>query len=139
MSRVLVDTNVLVSFLTDRDPAQQTRAAALFGEAAGGQLEILVPHLVLAEAVFVLTKLYQVPPETVATILGDLLRAPGVTLVEALPWVLLLELWPSRIPAFTDATIAAVARSQRVDSVATFDRGLGRALRKLEVRAHWTH
>lgn len=137
MTRVLVDTNVLVSFLTDRNPQQQALAATLFEQAAAGQHEILVHQMVLVEVVFVLGKLYNVPPEQIALYLGDLLRAPGVSVLAELSWSRLLELWPARMAAFTDAALAAVARDLRGVAVATFDQGLARALGKVGVTRHW--
>ena len=54
MSRVLVDTNVLISFLTDRDLRQQEQAAKLFSR--GRSTDVLLLHqAVLTEMVFVLT------------------------------------------------------------------------------------
>lgn len=42
MKRIVVDTNVLVSFLTDRDAEQQEMAAALFEAAAHGEVQIVL-------------------------------------------------------------------------------------------------
>ncbi len=137
MTQVLVDTNVLVSFLTDRNPQQQALAAALFEQAAAGEHEILVHQMVLVEVVFVLGRLYSVPPEQITLYLQDLLRAPGVSILAELSWSRLLELWPGRMAAFTDAALAAVARDLRGVAVATFDQGLTRSLEKLGVKRHW--
>lgn len=137
MTQILVDTNVLVSFLTDRDPRQQALAAALFEQAAAGEAEILVHQMVLVEVVFVLGKLYSVPPEQIALYLEDLLRAPGVSILAELSWSRLLDLWPSKMATFTDAALAAVARDLRGVAVATFDQDLSRSLEKLGVKEHW--
>ncbi len=40
--RIGVDTNVIVSFLIDRSPGQQARAAELFAAAAAGDLHIVL-------------------------------------------------------------------------------------------------
>ena len=42
VKRVVLDTNVLVSFLTDRDAEQQEQAAALFETAAQGEAELIL-------------------------------------------------------------------------------------------------
>ncbi len=57
MMRILLDTNVLVSFLTDRDAAQQEVAAGLFAQAAQNRARIILPQITATEMVFVLTNL----------------------------------------------------------------------------------
>ncbi len=72
-----------------------------------------------------------------AGIVRDLLESPGVEIVDAVPWRLLLDLWPSRVAAFGDAAVAAVALGgshSRHSGVATFDRAFVRELQKLNVR-----
>lgn len=128
MSRVLVDTNVLVSFLTDRNPGQQERAAALFQRAAEGETALVLPQVVLTELVYVLGNLYGVAADAVAAIVRDLLDAPGVTTLDELPWPALLELWPKIVATFADAALVAIAQRNRL-AVATFDRKLVKRLR----------
>lgn len=132
MTGVLVDTNVLVSFLTDRDLTQQERAAALVEQAAEGHTEVVVPQVVLVELVFVLTNLYQVTAGQVASMIRQLLDLPGVRPLNELSWPAVLNLWPERVPAFADAALAATARRERL-AVATFDRRLVRKLRAEEI------
>ena len=50
MKRIGVDTNVVVSFVTDRDPKQQARAAELFGTATSGEQVIVLHQAVITEA-----------------------------------------------------------------------------------------
>ena len=72
-----------------------------------------------------------------AGIVRDLLESPGVEIVDAVPWRLLLDLWPSRVAAFGDAVVsavAAVALGGVHGGVATFDRAFVRELQKLKVR-----
>ncbi len=69
-----------------------------------------------------------------AGIVRDLLESPGVEIVDSVPWRLLLDLWPSRVAAFGDAAVAAVALGGVHGGVATFDRAFVRELEKLNVR-----
>ena len=68
-----------------------------------------------------------------AGIVRDLLESPGVEIVDAVPWRLLLDLWPSQVAAFGDAAVAAVALGSH-RGVATFDHAFVRELQKLKVR-----
>lgn len=131
MKQVLVDSNVLVSFLTDRDERQQRLAADLFREAATGGLTLVLHQAALSEMVFVLLNLYRVAPAEAARTLADLVAMPGVVTVHDLAWSRLLELWPRQIPAFGDAFLATAASQGRCDAVATFDVKLKRHLKRL--------
>jgi predicted nucleic acid-binding protein len=54
MREVLVDTNVLVSFFTDRNKEQQERAAALFRAASERELTLVVHAISMSEMIYVL-------------------------------------------------------------------------------------
>lgn len=51
MKRVVLDTNVLVSFLTDRNAEQQEQASALFEAASSGKTELVLHQIVITELV----------------------------------------------------------------------------------------
>lgn len=61
MKKVVIDTNALISFVTDRNPAQQENIAAVFEDAARLKVIILCPQNVLTEFVYVLEKIYRLP------------------------------------------------------------------------------
>jgi len=52
-------------------------------------------------------------------------------IVDDCPWKRVLEIWPVAMPGLTDATIVAVALSNRYEAVATFDRKLAAKLKDL--------
>lgn len=135
MKSVVVDTNVVLSFVTDRDPHQQRAAAWLFEHAASGEHRIVLPQVVLIEIVYVLQNLYRTPVAEIAGLLDDLLGMPHVVADNEVPWHAVLEIWPSRIRDFADAVLMTVARTGD-HKVASFDRKLSRALRRLGVTPH---
>jgi len=137
VKRVVVDTNVIASFLTDRNPSQQARAAALFEGAQAGRIEIIVAQLVLAELVYVLKNLYGVSRDETAATLRDLLALPGVRTSNALPWPRVFDLWPGVLPDFADAALAAICEDGNFDSVATFDAGFRRRLARVGLASFW--
>jgi len=137
MRGIVLDTNVLLSFLTDRDPEQQEKAARLLDEAAAGELTLILHQMVVAEMVYVLQNLYCVAPEVIAATIEDVLGMPGVAPVNDLVWSLLLDLWPEKVSDFTDAALAAVMIQGRHDALATFDRPFARQLAKQGAAVYW--
>ena len=136
-TRIGVDTNVVMSLLTDRDPAQQARAAELFGASEGGEFHIVVHQVVINESVHVMRGFYGEKPATVAAILNELLSLPNVVPMHELDWSEVFGLWPRLIQDFGDACLAAAAKSGAFDSLATFDAGFRRRLRRQGLATHW--
>ncbi len=133
MRRVLLDTNAVLSFLTNRDSDQQAAAAGLLEDAAAGVLDVWLHQLVVAEVVYVLTNHYRVAADETAAIVRRLLALPGLSPVHDLPWHRALELWPKRLSDFADACLAAVALQSGGVAIATFDASFRRALCRLGV------
>lgn len=59
MGTQTIDTNVLVRFLINDIPLQQSLAREWLEEAKSGKRDIFVPSLVVAESIFVLKKFYK--------------------------------------------------------------------------------
>ena len=137
MKRVVVDTNVLISFLTDRDSRQQARAARLFEAAAAGDVQLILHQLVATELIYVLRAVYAVDAGEVAATLHDLLALPGVTPTDELPWPAVFALWPRKVEGFVDAALVAVTRAGQHDALATFDGRFLRQLSRLGVGTDW--
>jgi predicted nucleic acid-binding protein len=135
---ILVDANVLVSFLTDRDEEQRRKASALFQGAAERE-HILVLHTIsIVEMVYVLTEFYKQEASEVAEAVEDLLAMPGVLPAEEVSWSLILERWPKVIDSLGDAIVAAAAIQGRYDAVATFDNTLRKKLRRQGSVSYWS-
>ena len=116
-----VDTNVLVRLVT-RDDAKQVAAAEAF--VARGAW---VPHLVLAEATWVLTSVYDRGPEEIATAVEMLLNHQHLTLQDSDAVAAAVESFRKR-PAlgFSDCLVLEVARKAGHVPLGTFDRDLSK-------------
>jgi predicted nucleic-acid-binding protein len=116
-----VDTNVLLRLIT-RDDARQVAAAEAF--VARGAW---VAHLVLAEAMWVLTALYERGPDDIATAVEMLLDHQHVTLQDADAVAAAVATLRAR-PAlgFSDCLVVEVARKAGHQPLGTFDRDLSR-------------
>ena len=137
MTSIVVDTNVLLSFLTDRNVAQQEKASDLLRAAASRDLEVVLHQQVVTEIIYVLMNRHGQSRGHTAEIIADLLALPGVVTVDRLEWSGVLALWPKPFRDFSDAVLAATCRSGRHDAVATFDESFKRLLELHGLRSYW--
>ena len=116
-----VDSNVLVRLVT-RDNAKQVAAAE--GFIASGAW---VPHLVLAETVWVLSAVHELGPASIATAVDMLLSHKDLTLQDSDAVAAALEHYRKR-PAvgFSDCLVLEVSRKAGHLPLGTFDRKLGK-------------
>ena len=120
---IAVDTNVLVRYLVEDDPAQTDRAETVLRSGA-----ILVPDTVLLETAWVLRTGYRFDRAAIADGITKLLGLPGVqaedraTVGQALAWY-------AQGLEFADAL--HLASSGRAEAFATFDRALRRKARRV--------
>ncbi len=74
----LPDTNVITRYFIRDDEALYERAKAFFDDVRDGVKKTVVLESVVAECVYVLTKIYKVPREAAAESLVILLRYKGI-------------------------------------------------------------
>jgi predicted nucleic acid-binding protein len=133
--RLLVDTNVLLRFLTGEPKAQAERARNLFNSAAAGEVVLEVPPVVVAEVCYTLESFYRVDRRELVDTLAALLSRRGVkVLEEAVVFDALKRLKEFKV-GFADAYLAASAGAEKIE-VASFDRDFDRFkdLRRMEPR-----
>lgn len=119
-----LDTNVLVRFLVEDDPAQHRRAVALIEKATAAGDQLLVTEVVLAELVWVLTYSYKVPRSRTLATLRQLLHARQLLLVSADVVARAIDAYAAGRGDFADYLIREQARAAGGDRVATYDRAL---------------
>ena len=132
MSKYIIDTNCLISFVTDRSAAQQKKIEPYFAMAADFKCTITIDGTTIAEFVYVLEKVYHQPSSEIAELLHSLLVTPGFEIAEKFDIQAILHEWPKHIHDYGDAAIAAVAASRQF-IVLTFDRSFGKSLQKQNI------
>lgn len=137
MRQVLVDANVFVSFLVERNESQRAAAKALFDAAGDGEIEAFVTQFGVFEVTHVLQSFYAMPIPRVATLVRDMIALPGVKAIDDCPWKKVFEYWPEQLPGLADAATVAVAIANRYDAVATFDQKMLKRMQSLSVESYW--
>jgi predicted nucleic-acid-binding protein len=128
MKRYLIDTNCLVSFVTDRNVNQQKLLTRYFEGASNFKYELIVLSNVITEFVYVLDKIYGVHEKIISAILYDLAQTPGFIIKNYFNLNSILSLWPKDISDYGDAIIASCAKEEKL-SIITFDHSFVKQLK----------
>ncbi len=119
--RAIIDTNLIVRFLTQDHEKHARAAEKLFDACDRGELTVVVLPAVLAESVFVLESFYRHPRGDISSVLGKLISSRGVEISDAAIHLDALDRYRRTKAHFVDCVIAATAVAEKVP-VATFDR-----------------
>lgn len=133
MKTYVIDTKALISFVTNRNMGQQHKIAGLLDEAARLKSTIICPHNALTEFVYVLDKVYDTAKSKIRLMIKDFIALPGVKVENHVDIEIVLDFWPNQLPDFGDAIVASVCQSNKGAVVATFDRKLINALKRLNI------
>ncbi len=124
MKKELLDTNVLLRFLTGDNKKQQQEAERLFKEAEQHKRKIVVMSLVIAETCFVLESFYKMQREEIAEALEVFLAQKWLEVQERQA---LLGLWSWYCQGlhFVDSFLISLAKAQNA-GILTFDKSLSK-------------
>jgi len=134
--RYIIDTNALVSFVTDRNQEQQLKIAPLFESAAHMKAVIFCHQHVLTEFIYVLDRIYQVPKDKIGMMIKDLIEMPGIEVIQEVDFKAILSWWPDPFNDFGDAIIAVAGKTRSGSMVVTFDRKFAVNLKALDINIH---
>ncbi len=132
MNAILIDTNCLISYVTDRNLSQQAVIARYIDDAIALKCELVIVSNVLTEFAYVLTKIYSLKPESVSAMLSDILKTPGIRFQEAYYPQTVLKFWPNRFPDYGDAVLAAAASAMKLP-ILTFDAAFRKQLEQVHI------
>ena len=119
----VIDTNVILRYLLADHPEQFEKVRAFMEEVKTGTRRVLIPESVLAECVYVLLKVYEVPREEIAEKLIGILRYRGVVNSDREVLIRALTLFGSKSVDIVDAIVSAIGSGERLQ-VFSFDRDL---------------
>jgi predicted nucleic acid-binding protein len=134
---VVVDANVFVSFLIERNEQQRVAARELFESAGDGKITAIVTQFAIFEVAYVLQSFYGIAIPKVATLVREMVAMPGLIVIDDCPWRKVFEYWPERVTGMADAATIAVSVTNHYDAIATFDHDMVKRMRNLKIDSYW--
>ncbi|HYD65104.1 type II toxin-antitoxin system VapC family toxin [Azospirillum sp.] len=121
-----IDTNVLLRFLLNDEPAQSAAAKAFVDRHTNAGEEVFINRAVLCETVWVLTRGYRYGKDAVADLLDALIVADGFAIEDRAEVAEALADWRNGGPGFADALIGQTNTRRGCSATLTFDRKAAR-------------
>ena len=123
MTQSFIDTDVIIRFLTGDDLEKQAAATHLFEQVENGNLVVLAPDTVIADAVYVLSsrRLYNIARSEIRELLTPLVRLPNFRVQNRLNVLRALDLYASNNLDFGDTFIIASMEQQNSTILYSYD------------------
>ncbi|HEX9020845.1 MAG TPA: PIN domain-containing protein [Nitrospirota bacterium] len=127
--RNLPDTNIIIRYLVADDPSLHAKASDFFDKVRHGIVKAVILESVVAESIYVLTKIYKVPRDRAADSLSALLRYKGIANDDQLELIHALSLFAERGLDIVDCILCAKTMSAG-GHLFTFDADLRKLARQ---------
>jgi predicted nucleic-acid-binding protein len=118
----VIDTNILVRYLTGDDPTKANDVKRLLLKAEKDEVRLLVPSVVIAELVWVLQSFYRLERSEIVPLLHAILQTHGVEVGDKSLVSDAISLYRDGTIDFIDAWVIAFARVSDVRAIFTFDK-----------------
>ena len=105
----LPDTNIIIRYLTRDVESLFIKAKDFFDKVKDGNAKAIVLESVIAESIYVLTKIYKVPKNKAAQSLIDILRYKGIANDDQKELILALSLFSERNIDIVDCILCVKA------------------------------
>jgi predicted nucleic-acid-binding protein len=129
----VIDTNLLVRYLTDDDPQKAKAVDTLLNRANKGELKILIPSVVVAELVWVLESFYKLAAAEITELVESILNTPGVDIQDK--WIIkaALKLYRRKEIDLIDAWIIEFSKDKGAKTIYTFDKKHFKDIKEVEI------
>ena len=123
MRAKFIDTNIILRYLTNEDPAKTERCYALFKNAQDNKITLTTSESMIAEVVFVLAskKHYRLAPEEIKTRLSPILLLQGLKVEHRQTLVRALDLYGTYNIDFEDCLALAHMERQQLNEIYSYD------------------
>ena len=126
MKKALIDSNVVLRYLTKDPPKMAEAALRTLDDAQNGKISLLLTVLTVAEVVWVLESFYGYSKAKIAETIGQFLFCDGLE-VEDLDLITeALTLYQGKNLDFADAFLAVIALRRGPQAIYSFDQHFNR-------------
>lgn len=132
MKKIIIDSNALISYLTNRNLKQQEIADRYFKKAISLEFELIIPESVIFETVYVFKSIYSIHDSEINKIIRSLLDVPGIKVSNHFNINQVIEIWPDKIKDFGDAIIFTYAGKSKIP-ILTFDKKFQAQLKRMGI------
>ena len=125
----LVDTNVIIRYLVENPDSVQPKFKGVFTffpKVERGEIKIELCELVLFEAFFVLTKLYEVPQKEAADKLSGIVSYKGIIMPDKPLILSCLKILQTESIDLVDAYLLAFSKKKKIKQIYSFDSDLSK-------------
>src|SRR5437867_12346779 len=128
-----VDTNVIVRYMTQDEPAMAEAAKKLFEQVELGTGTITTCEAVITEVVHILSSkaLYNVPRDEIKKHLRNFLRMKGLKLANKSVYLRALDIYSSTNLDFVDTLVVEHTRHAKLTLLWTFDEGIRKVVSRI--------
>ena len=118
----LLDTNVLIRFLTHDKNTKYKKLYSFFESLEIGEIRTELKLIVLFQVIFVLQSFYKVPKDQIVAGLSDLLKYRGITIKEKKIVQRAMELWREENVEIVDCYLIACLEKDAQSILYSYDR-----------------
>lgn len=126
MKKALIDSNVVLHYLTKDPPRMAEAALRTLEDAQDGKISLILTPLTVSEIVWVLESFYDHSKAKIAETIGQFLFCDGLEVEDLDLLVEALSLYQGKNLDFADAFLAAVALRRGPQAVYSFDQHFNR-------------
>jgi predicted nucleic acid-binding protein len=126
MKKALIDSNVVLRYLTKDPPKMAEAALRTLNDAQDGKISLLLTPLTVAEVVWVLESFYGQSKAKIAETMGQFLLCDGLEVEDMDLIIEALTLYQGKNLDFADAFLAAIALRRGPQAIYSFDQDFNR-------------
>ena len=120
--RTFLDTNLLIRFLTNDDPAKADRVERLLQRAADGAVRLVTADIVLAELVWVLESFYRLDRRDIREKVEAILATPGLDVINAHLVLQAIAIYAESNIDYIDAYVVTLMAKLKISGIYSFDK-----------------
>ena len=118
----LLDTNVIVRFLTGNNDEKFKGVYDFFQDIEQGKISVELKLIVLLQTIFVLKSYYKVPKGEMVKAMKGLLKLKGLKIIEKKTVVSMMDIWDSNNIEIVDAYLIACLEKNSQNILYSYDK-----------------